>query len=472
MTELLEEKMGIVSDLDFIKEEIRAFQFSRKYSEMTAGMRYFLGEHDIKNHQRMVIGANGELEEVSNIPNHKIVDNQYKKMVVQKTNYLVGKPISFVAKNEAYQKLVTKLIGKRFLRTLRNICEDALNCGVGWLFVNYDEKGEFFAKRFDPREIIPGWADSDHTTLDYIIRLYEVVGYQGSTKVVIEKVEIYDKTGVSFFEITGDGNLIPIAPYHQPYFLAYTKNSADEEEMEAVPCNWQSVPFIPFKYNSKEISLIRSVKTLQDGINLITSSFLNALEEDARNTILVLVNYEGENLGEFRRNLATYGAVKVRSDEAGKGEVKTLNVEVDSGNYQVILEIFKKALIENGMGFDAKDDRLHANANQMNIQSMYSDIDLDANGMETEFQASLAELLEFAKYHFVNSGLGDFSEEEIQIIFNRDMLMNESGIIENCCKSVGVLSEETIVANHPWTADPKRELEQIVKEREGFSFEE
>lgn len=56
----------------------------------------------------------------------------------------------------------------------------------------------------------------------------------------------------------------------------------------------------------------RMLKSLQDGINTITSNFLNQLEEDTRNTILVLVNYEGENLGEFRRNLAAYGAVKVR----------------------------------------------------------------------------------------------------------------------------------------------------------------
>ena len=52
------------------------------------------------------------------------------------------------------------------------------------------------------------------------------------------------------------------------------------------------------------------------------------------------------------------------------------------------LELFKKALIENAMGYDAKDDRLNGQPNQMNIQSMYSDIDLDANDMETEFQSS------------------------------------------------------------------------------------
>ena len=62
-------------------------------------------------------------------------------------------------------------------------------------------------------------------------------------------------------------------------------------------------------------------------------------------------------------------------------------------NYNAILQILKKALIENAMGYDAKDDRLGGNANELNIQSMYSDIDLDANGTEIQLQAALEEML-------------------------------------------------------------------------------
>ena len=36
-----------------------------------------------------------------------------------------------------------------------------------------------------------------------------------------------------------------------------------------------------------------------------------------------------------------------------------------------------------------KSDKLQGNVNQMNIQSMYSDIDLDATALEREFKASL-----------------------------------------------------------------------------------
>ena len=146
--------------------------------------------------------------------------------------------------------------------------------------------------------------------------------------------------------------------------------------------------------------------------------------------------------------------------------VDTLEVKVNVDNYKAIIEIFKKALIENGMGYDAKDDRMSGNPNQMNIQSMYSDIDLDANDMETEMQAAFEYLLWFVKAHLSNMGLGDFEGEEATITFNRDILINETEAIDSCVKSVGILSDETIIEQHPWVDDVQKELERIKRQKE------
>jgi SPP1 family phage portal protein len=190
------------------------------------------------------------------------------------------------------------------------------------------------------------------------------------------------------------------------------------------------------------------------------------MQEDSRNTILVIKNLDGTNLAEFRHNLATYGAVKVKTIDGQAGEVDALTVEVNSENYKAILDLFKKALIENARGYDAKDDRMNGNPNQMNIQSMYSDIDLDANGMETEYQASFEELLWFINTHFANTGQGNFEGQEVEVIFNRDILINESETIENCSKSVGILSNETIIGQHPWTSDVDKELQRVKDEKQ------
>lgn len=60
------------------------------------------------------------------------------------------------------------------------------------------------------------------------------------------------------------------------------------------------------------------------------------------------------------------------------------------------------------MGYDAKDEKLSGNPNQLNIKSMYSDIDIDANNMEMEYQCSLMKVIWFVKQHLANTGRGNF----------------------------------------------------------------
>lgn len=447
-----------MTDEDFIVKEIKNFELSHRRKSMLDGEHYYVGKHDILFRKREVIGAAGTLEEITNVPNNRIVDNQYKKMVDQKVNYLLGQPITIQSDNENYSKALKVIMNKKFQRLMKNIGEDSLNEGIGWLFIYYDEKGQFNFKRFKPYEVIPGWKDAEHTVLEYAIRTYDVVAYEGDNEKIIEKVEVYHEKGINRFILDG-GKLIPDDNYFENYFSITT-----EEGEQGY--NWSRIPLIPFKYNAKEIPLIKMVKTLQDGLNLIISNFQNNMEEDPRNTIMVIMNYDGENLGQFRKNLATYGAVKVKTIDGAGGDVKTLNIEVNAENYKAIIEIFKKAIIENAMGYDAKDDRLSGNPNQMNIQSMYSDIDLDANGMETEYQAAFEDLLWFVNAHLFNVGLGDFEGEEVEFIFNRDMMISESEVIDNCAKSSGILSEETILANHPWVDDVQGEMDRLEKQKQ------
>lgn len=443
---------------ELIESEIKKFKASRQRAWMLAGERYYNGDHDILGRKRTVIGEKGELIEIENLPNNRLVDNQYKKMVDQKTNYLLSKPIVFHAENDAYTKKLKKIFNKKFKKLIIQVGEDGYNAGIGWVFIYY-KNNELCFKRLKPWEVIAGWADDEHTTLDYLIRIYTTTLFEGTQEKTIEKVEYYDVSGIKYYEVTHGGRLKPCEPYFQSYFQVQ-----DEDGVENY--NWMKIPVVAFRNNAKEIPLIKGLKSLQDGINLIKSNFQNAMEEDSRNTILVLLNYDGQDLGQFRRNLAQYAAVKVKTVGDKAGDLKTLQIEVNSENYKVILEIFKKSIIENAMGYDAKDDRLAGNPNQMNIQSMYSDIDLDANKMETEYQASFEELMWFVNAHLSNEDGTDYEDEDLTVIFNRDILISESEVIANCQQSIGVISKETIVSMHPWVDDVQKELDRIQSEKQ------
>ena len=127
--------------------------------------------HDILTRKRTIIGEDGKLQEVDNLPNNRLVDNQFALMVDQKTNYLVGKPFSLTCKNKTYSEFLNKVFDKRFKRLLKYVCEDALKGGIGWLYPYYGDDSKLAFKHFPAHDILPFWADDDHTILDCAVRL-------------------------------------------------------------------------------------------------------------------------------------------------------------------------------------------------------------------------------------------------------------------------------------------------------------
>ena len=123
-----------ITDEQYIVRELNHFKISQKRKEMIDGEKYYLGVHDILQRKKTAIGERGDLEVIKNVPNNRIVDNQYKKMVNQKNNYLLGQPISVQCENKDYAKLLKKIFNRKFQKLLKSVVEDSLNCGLGWLF--------------------------------------------------------------------------------------------------------------------------------------------------------------------------------------------------------------------------------------------------------------------------------------------------------------------------------------------------
>lgn len=443
------------SDFRYLEKVLRKWLESPIRQEQLLGEKYYMGDQDILRREKKVIGADGSLITLDNVANNKLVDNQYRKLVDQKTNYTLGKPITIATSKDEYLSLLSKVFSKDMSRKLRVLAQYAVDGGIAWLYPYYDEESNFQVAIFPSYEICPVWKDKMHTKLEYAMRYYseEVFTDNGGTEIVYH-VDLFTTNGITHFRYQG-GTLIPEENPHSDYMYVGDRGF-----------NWMRLPIIPFKYNSMEIPLIRNVKSLQDALNEVLSDFQNNMQEDPRTTILVLKNYDGTNIPEFRQNLATYGVIKVTTVDGVQGGVETLNVEVNAQNYQAILMQLKRAIIENGRGFDAKEERMDGDPNQMNIESMYTDIDLDVNAMETEFQAGFEELKWFIDQYLIHTGNPDYSEENVEFVFNRDIFINEDAKIDNCVKSVGIISNKTIIARHPWVTDLEHELAQIEKDKQ------
>ena len=85
---------------------------SQKHTEMKDGNNYYRGKHDILSRQRTAIGEDGKLTVVHNLPNNRIVDNQYKKLVKQKVNYIISKTPSIKSEKQDYDNKLNELFEK------------------------------------------------------------------------------------------------------------------------------------------------------------------------------------------------------------------------------------------------------------------------------------------------------------------------------------------------------------------------
>ncbi|WP_283591368.1 phage portal protein [Clostridium butanoliproducens] len=439
---------------EIIQEEIKEWHNSKERQLMLDGQKYYKGDADILKRKRMAIGEGGELEEVKNLANNKLIHNFVRKLTDQKVGYLLSKPLSIQTKNKQYKKILDNVFNKSFMRLIKNLGKDAVNKGIAWAQIYYNEEGQLRFKRLPSEEIIPLWKDSEHTKLDALIRVYEITVYEGRTKETIQKVEYWDTKQVLRY-VEYKGRLIPDveAPEDTGHF------SVVDDKGNKQSFTWSKVPFVYFKYNDEEQPLIKFVKSLVDDYDRNKSDNSNNLE-DLPNSIYVLKDYDGENLGEFRRNMSLYRAVKV----AGDGGVETRNLEINVEAYKTHIEQTRKDIYEFGRGVDTQSDKFGNSPSGIALKFLYNDLDLDCNIIETEFQASLEYLLWFINQHLINTNQGDFTNENVEFIFNRDTLINETDSINNCKSSVGIISDETIVSNHPWAT--KDELEKIKRQKE------
>lgn len=435
-------------DIKYLEKILRMWLDSPARKEQLLAEKYYDGHHDILEREKKVIGADGQLIPIKNVANNKLVDNQYRKLVDQKTNYALGKPMIISTQKEDYAKALKEVFTKKMNRKLRVLGQYAVDGGIAWLYP-YRTESNFAIQIFPAYEICPVWKDNMHTELDCVMRYYseEVYEKNGTIKLVY-RVDVFTLNGINHYRYQ-EASLVPEANPHSAY-MTDGENSY----------NWNKLPMIPFKYNTKEIPLIRNVKSLQDALNQVLSDFQNNMEEDPRTSILVLKNYDGTNIPEFRQNLATYGVIKVTTVDGVQGGVETLKIEVNAANYQAILMQLKRAIVENGRGFDAKEERMDGDPNQMNIESMYTDIDLDVDTLESEFQAGFEELKWFIDQYLMQNGHPDYSEEEVEFIFDRDFFINENAKIDNIMKSVGLVSDETLLEHHPLVKNKVVEIQR------------
>lgn len=460
-------KKGVKAGMAAVKESnvltdnrivrlIDEFQESDKKKWMCTGEKYYQVENDILTHKN-IRTVDGKSIEESYKANNKIAHAKYKNQVDEKVAYLLSKPVAFQCdeNNFAYTEKIQGVLGKHFQHQLTEMGYEASNKGISWLHIYVNEKGEFATTVIPAEQCIPVWKNSGHTVLEMLIRSYTEEVWESDTRKAITNVEVWTEEGVTYYRLDGK-------------MLIYDVESSEDEYGPVshlktpegwIP--WGRIPFVAFKNNWKEIPDIKFVKSLVDAYDSGRSEAANYVEE-VKNLIYVLKGYGGEDIREFMRDLNENRAIKV--DDVEEGGVDTITPQMDITALREHYEQLKKDLIEDGQAINNDPDKFGNSPSGIALRFMYARLDLKCNLLEAEFKIGFENLLYFVDEYLKLTSVGDFTAIEADIIFDRNMAMNEAEQIQNCTNSRGMISDRTILARHPYVSNVEKELEAIKQQ--------
>lgn len=233
------------------------------------------------------------------------------------------------------------------------------------------------------------------------------------------------------------------------------------EHNENFEHNFGKVPFIIFRNNNRMTSDLHRYKDLIDIYDKVLSGYANDLE-DIQQLIYIIENYGGEDLKEFLSDLKRYKTIKTETDVNGtSGGVKTLSIDIPVDARNSLLEILEKRIYKSAQSLEQYNAESFGNASGTALKFFYRKLELKAGLTEIQFRKGFNELiraiLQFLKIETKNP---------IIQTWTRNMISNDLETTQIAMNSKDVVSDETILKNHPWVDNLEDELKKIKEQKE------
>ena len=446
-------------DIEVIKKLIRKYQvghtdFVRQIAKAKA---YYRNETDI-----MFPPLKEEREKkekpLRNADN-RIPFNFHGLLVNQKASYMFTAPPLFDLGEKKANKDLVKFLGDKYPKVCKDLCIEASNCTVGWLHVWCDKKSTWKYAIVPAEQVIPVWSDSLEKELLGVFRSYQNIDDDtGDTYIIYE---YWNETECAAYRLKAGDELDQLLPYQMFLVDPMLCEYADTYRHGV-----GEVPFFPFFNNNIDTDDLKNIKPLIDVYCKVFSGFVNDLE-DIQEVIFVLTNYGGADLGQFLRDLKDYKAIQIESEGDGDHSgVSTLTIELPVEAREKLLEITRKCIFEQGMGVDP-DPQNFGNSSGVALKFLYALLEQKAGLQETEFR------LGFGQFIRCVCRLNGISIKDDTIVqtWTRTSVQNDQELSQIATQSKGIVSDETIVAHHPWVDDPEKEMELLQEQEDAGTAE-
>lgn len=438
-------------ELEVMKKLIKKYEpgHSAVVVKTMTAERYYRNETDVLiNPRKDREKAEEEKNPLRNADN-RIPRNFHGLIVNQKAAYMFTAPPLFDIGNKASNEKVTEALGDEYRKNCMELCVNAANAAVGWIHYWEEEDGSFQWAVVDSKQIIPIESHNLKKKLLGVLRMYQEIDEQTGDLYAI--YEYWNEQSCFAFRRKNGDTIEEGLQYYNTFLLPETGDFTAEYRHE-----FGEVPFIKFQNNNTNTNDLKNIKPLIDVYDKVYSGFINDLD-DIQELIFVLSGYGGTDLNTFLSDLKKYKTIKVDGDEGSNPGVSTLNIEIPIEARNSVLEATRKAIFEQGQGFDPQPENF-GNQSGEALKFMYSLLEMKAGLTETEFQLGFAKLVRAICRH------EHLDCKKIVQTWTRTCIKNDQEQAQICRDSVGIVSKKTILKAHPLVEDVDAELQQLELE--------
>lgn len=368
----------------------------------------------------------------SELSNNKIPSSFVRTAVNQKVNYAFGKPFVYYVENynltkrelseddkaNIYLREWNKHITPQYRRDLQRFAFGAVNYGIGWAHLWADNKGKLHKKTIDSKLVYPIWEDAAHTELTDLLYLYVRNEFVDGAEKAVEYIKHFNDDLESTFRCDGDtlvhlGSLVNI---------------------------WGKIPFVWLQGSYDEKPLLYTAKQQIDSYDTLNSVTCDSLMDDI-SPILHIDGYEPDlaEMTKWRSNIAN---MRLLLTSLG-AKAEYLHVRPDVTANINMLESLKRQILQSTQTVDTRDIPIESNPSGIVMKCLYQDTDTFINSLETSFESSMERECYFMNKALSIRGVGEFDDYCLSIKLVRDMMINESQLIQDIAMLGEYISQET-----------------------------
>ena len=401
-----------------IKKFIENDASSRAKQFAKTGVRYYEGDHDIKDYRIFFIDAEGKIQEDKTKSNIKISHPFFKLLVDQQTQYMLSGHGGFVKSD--IPELQTELDAyfnenESFVAELNGLISGTVVKGWEYMYAYKSEDDRTAFQAADSTGVVEVREKETDDGCAYVI--YWFVDRIDKDNKKIKRIQVWDKQQTWFFCQEDDGSIVrddSIPNNPRPHIL-YQKDGEDRLFYD----DYGIIPFFRLDNGKKRFSGLKTIKALIDDYDLMNAGLSNNIQ-DTNEALYVVKGFDGDNLDELHFNVRAKKLIGV--GESGDVDIKTIDIPVEARKTK--MEVDEKNIFRFGQGVNTEALKDTSATTSIAIKSAYANLDLKCAGLQPFLLQFMRKLLKLVLKEINDRNGTDYEQKDVYFDFEREIITN------------------------------------------------